>query len=575
MVVVVRANKRPPLLVKPSSNDGGNVRKPTSSLIQKGGSDETKAIQHVNIKQPEVQREKEDQRSKDDRQEKQGEETQRGWGHSRSSRSLLVVRRTPVKRAAIIPHTPPPKQKSSKGGKKKRQVISCVEIVSNKQSVQPPPQSLAQQIPNQPSTISTIPDVAQNISALTRQLAQINISKPLDLVPSVQPTKSLNRLLSTCTTSTVIPLDDLFYSPAFRGLFRYRADHIIRKIGEASYSEVFAVKMKDEELVVKIIPLHDGRSVEWNVEEHGGRDYPERSEVEDVLREVEVTKRMSKLPGGGFVEYKGTFIAGGIYSAELLEPWDQFKSTIGSASTRPDCFDSEQLYAVLVLNDGGIDLESFNFDPVKGWEQAVGVFWQVADSLGRAEDWARFEHRDLHEGQILISSHPQTHTQTSNHLDPSSTGIKTTIIDFGLSRLDQQFTFEPIYAELPEEVYEGVGDQWNVYRNMREVVRDRWEGFHSITNVMWLHYILKYMLHRIPSLRKPSLPGPLRPVRRGTGTRSRIKPDPPTEAALEAYAMLCKIDEAMKNSLVGKKGRVDFESAGEVVDWGRAMGWVE
>ena len=49
---------------------------------------------------------------------------------------------------------------------------------------------------------------------------------------------------------------------------------------------------------------------------------------------------------------------------------------------------------MVVLGDGGPDLEAFKFDKPAGWVQAAGIFWQVASALARAEEWARFEVRD-------------------------------------------------------------------------------------------------------------------------------------------------------------------------------------
>lgn len=41
-----------------------------------------------------------------------------------------------------------------------------------------------------------------------------------------------------------------------------------------------------------------------------------------------------------------------------------------------------------------------------------------------------------------------------------------------------------IWSEIPEEVYDGVGDQWDVYRAVRDVVDGDWDNYHPITNVM-------------------------------------------------------------------------------------------
>jgi serine/threonine protein kinase len=156
---------------------------------------------------------------------------------------------------------------------------------------------------------------------------------------------------------------------------------------------------------------------------------------------------------------------------------------------------------LIVLADGGTDLESFQFDSTIGWKQAAGVFWQTVDALARAEQWTAFEvnrlqsihlrasadkqHRDLHEGQILISPAPlQTSHLGSDCLSESDTGVKVTIIDFGLSRLSIPGKSSSTWSDLPPEVYEGKGDQWDVYRSMRDVIGEDWAGFHPETNVL-------------------------------------------------------------------------------------------
>jgi serine/threonine-protein kinase haspin len=60
-----------------------------------------------------------------------------------------------------------------------------------------------------------------------------------------------------------------------------------------------------------------------------------------------------------------------------------------------DCFTATQQYALIVLSHGGPDLESFRFDTAHSWDQAAGIFWQIADALARAEEWTKFEVRIL------------------------------------------------------------------------------------------------------------------------------------------------------------------------------------
>jgi serine/threonine-protein kinase haspin len=61
--------------------------------------------------------------------------------------------------------------------------------------------------------------------------------------------------------------------------------------------------------------------------------------------------------------------------------------------------------------------------------------------------------------------------------------VQTTIIDFGLSRLALP-SGEVALTPLPEDVYDGVGEQWDVYRQMKSLVGEDWQDFHGETNVM-------------------------------------------------------------------------------------------
>lgn len=58
-----------------------------------------------------------------------------------------------------------------------------------------------------------------------------------------------------------------------------------------------------------------------------------------------------------------------------------------------DGFSVSQLYAIIVLPNGGPDLETFTFTPSNknSWSQACSIFWQVVRALAEAEDMVHFE----------------------------------------------------------------------------------------------------------------------------------------------------------------------------------------
>ena len=159
----------------------------------------------------------------------------------------------------------------------------------------------------------------------------------------------------------------------------------------------------------------------------------------------------------------------------------------------------------------------------------------------------------------------------ANYLDPNETAVRTSIIDFGLSRLN--LAGNPVAGRLPVECYDGNGAQWDVYRAMRDLIEvdddpDAWDGFYPRTNVMWLQYIIRRLLHNTKTLRKPI-------ARKGRGTAARKpRPDSVKERSDAAYAMLALVETELAAER-GRRGKRGFASAGEVMVWGRFKGWVQ
>ncbi|GAA5928734.1 hypothetical protein JCM1841_001039 [Sporobolomyces salmonicolor] len=332
-----------------------------------------------------------------------------------------------------------------------------------------------------------------------------------------------------------------------------------RKIGEASYSEVFSTCSENgAEMVVKIIPI---APIEGETEGNG-KQMPYMSDWEAVRREIEVSRLLgAEGPEGGlrgFVRFKGAFLVQGAYPAPLLSAWDIFRSSRRSLlasgeQVRPSCFSEEQLYALILLEHAGEDLESWKLG---GWREAKGVWEQVVEAVGKAEEEVEFEHRDLHWGNILIQPSSPPHS-CSTHLTsrlaslslaprqssvPSlSAGVKATLIDFTLSRVRQPHPTgrgksskrkgKALFDGFEDDcVFEGEGDhQFDVYRAMRTLVQQEgggWEGFHPRTNVLWLHYLLRKLLYS-KKLKAPSLPtSSSAPPATGYSSPVRVVPSP-------------------------------------------------
>jgi len=69
-------------------------------------------------------------------------------------------------------------------------------------------------------------------------------------------------------------------------------------------------------------------------------------------------------------------------------------------------------------------------------------------------------------------------------MDDYSSGVITTIIDLGLSRMDASPT-EVHWIPFEPEAFEGEGDyQFDIYRMMRDHSGGSWEEYRPLTNVM-------------------------------------------------------------------------------------------
>lgn len=100
-----------------------------------------------------------------------------------------------------------------------------------------------------------------------------------------------------------------------------------KKIGEASYSEVFGIG----DVVLKVIPLRDESKTDICIDEEEG---PAPSDAKDVRKEIIVTRAMGEVYGG-FVKLLKTYVVRGRYPEVLLQLWDEYNERKGSESVRP------------------------------------------------------------------------------------------------------------------------------------------------------------------------------------------------------------------------------------------------
>ncbi|TFY71992.1 hypothetical protein EVG20_g1023 [Dentipellis fragilis] len=426
----------------------------------------------------------------------------------------LLTRPLPPRREVVIPPSP--------ALARFRSIYSRAPPTSP-----PPPRSIPRKLtpirygrsnfPRPPSPPSPTTPTDLDLSV---DFGELSISLPDSATyPPVAQPAHLLPLLDECGQDTPHEfsafIDTFPYDPIVRSCFHSDEEMenvAFQKIGEASYSEVFGIG----DVVLKIIPIRDEGMIS---SEHGLRvdtETPSPSDAKDVLKEMIVTSAMGEICDG-FIKLIRTYVVRGKYPSLLLALWDEYNERKGSESIRPDSFTVSQIYAIIVLPNGGPDLEAYTFSNASktGWRQACSIFWQTARALSQAEELVSFEHRDLHWGQILVKdipSKPTSHKAGVTTMDHPSVGVKATIIDLGLARMDGGSDTTAIHwTPFDEEIFEGEGDyQFDVYRLMRKCNGGEWEKFNPLTNVLWLHYLALKLLNskrlRPPTVRKNAAP---------------------------------------------------------------------
>ena len=302
---------------------------------------------------------------------------------------------------------------------------------------------------------------------------------------------TISKLLSLCSSTEIVQFDHIYDEKVLAKS---------SKLGEGAFGEVFAMgTAAREQPVLKVVPV--GGKVEVNGFE--------QTTLEEISSEVLISTYLSGLRSGqvnscaGFVELRKSFVFRGNYPKKLLELWDKFEDKNGTENDRPDVFSEDQLYIGLEYGNGGKDLEKYVF---KNPDQAFSAWNQVAHTLAVAEHGYKFEHRDLHWGNVLIKDTKEKYISFVINGDTflvETGGVKTHIIDFSLSRLEDEEGI--VFKDLSQDpdlfrgqgVDKGGDYQFDVYRLQKTNNKDNWEKFSPKTNIFWLQYLIKKMIQGV------------------------------------------------------------------------------
>lgn len=311
-----------------------------------------------------------------------------------------------------------------------------------------------------------------------------NSSQDLQITSTdLENQKARSYIFDVCCQQELIPFES-WLSP--------KCTNKWKKVGEGVYGEVFSYSSGNRCTIVKIIPIEG--EVNINSEK--------QKKMFEVYSEIVIATELNKLwyksnlnQTSSFCKLKRVSCVQGKYPSILINYWQQYDKDKGSDNDNPDILPEDQMFMILEMENGGIDVENFIFNSA---HQSLFAFLQIVFGLAVAEEAYMFEHRDLHIGNILIkkcSNKKIAYVLEGEHFDVPSRGIKITIIDYTLSRMT--YNSNHIFNDLSKdtELFTSVGDyQFDIYRMMRKETNDQWESFKPATNIYWLHYVLDKML---------------------------------------------------------------------------------
>ncbi|KAI9795872.1 MAG: hypothetical protein M1835_005068 [Candelina submexicana] len=495
----------------------------------------------------------------------------------------------------------------SKGVLQPRSINSLQKPTGSKATERTPNKKTVDSTCQQSKTSSPEPRsirTRRNASSLKVQPCQSAIASET-LISHAQP------LLDVCATADSGSATILDFQPwANKASKRFT----VTKIAEASYGEVYRLssissKTKSSESVFKIIPLQPP-PLPCDLKPRGKkRNRAFMSTISSVTSELSLLRRMSPIPG--FTSFRGASVMRGPLPPSFTSAWRAYKQLqkeglkkiVDGGSMFPDptrrgAYSPDQLWAVIEMQDAGTDLETRVLEETgEVWD----VFWGVACALAKGEEGVRFEHRDLHLGNICVQSsksmgiHAKSRKDNPQVRKLGASGLETTIIDYTLSRADlkEDSTPSALDAKGAKEVgfydlehdpalFEGdahVDYQYEIYRLMRneifgssgcseDTTKDEnrvldtedagWHAHHPRTNVLWLHYILSSLLNRTFPVSKAAVPD--------TGTKCVLR---------ERLDLLKRLLNPQTVCIDPANGRMEFKSTRAVVGYALEKGWLD
>jgi serine/threonine-protein kinase haspin len=234
----------------------------------------------------------------------------------------------------------------------------------------------------------------------------------------------------------------------------------VAKLAEGSYGEVYKLHLREEACrpvvskskLAKLKSYGDGVFKVVPLRAKSGPGSKKFTSIDEIVAEVKMLKYLDPIPG--FARFREIHVVQGRFPESFQNAWDHYKKTkedcMNPNPSNKRAYPDTQLWAIIEMDDAGCELEKFTWSSIF---QIYDIFWGVAMALARAEEYAMFEHRDLHLGNVCIRStredgcmDPPTEHDIARQSSSSGFGIsalETTIIDYSLSRADLLLSDDP------------------------------------------------------------------------------------------------------------------------------------
>ncbi|RAL16122.1 uncharacterized protein BO97DRAFT_403274 [Aspergillus homomorphus CBS 101889] len=357
----------------------------------------------------------------------------------------------------------------------------------------------------------------------------------------------LNEALSAAAAQSVQKFDS----------WAARAGNLLEvvKIAEGSYGEVYKLRLREEvckkemsrSKLARLKAYGDGVFKVVPLRALSGPGSKKFTSINEIVSEVKMLKYLDPIPG--FARFREIHVVQGRFPESFQKAWDHYKKTkddcLNPNPSSKRAYPDSQLWAIVEMDDAGCELEKFAWTSIF---QIYDIFWGVAMALARAEEYALFEHRDLHLGNVCIRStrpggcmDPPTNAEITNQSSKSGFGIstlETTIIDYSLSRAQLHLSAEAEAFEIAssdldkKQIFDAIGRDEdeimlrNTYRYMRSqlyhgeplktekspVIPGIWAEYAPRTNLVWLLFLLQSLLKNKKPEPASSLPAPRQPL---------------------------------------------------------------